>query len=279
MSKYQEGIGKNATFSYIRSFAQLNETHVIIADSARGCIRIINRITNQTRRLVGICDDDASSFDRPTDGDLETSTFNKLACIAYFRGVIYVLEEGKQKVRKVSLALNTVATIVRNDAFRGNFHHPLEIVIDPNISVGYISINYGIAQLNLTDESFKYLNHQKWKGYKDGPILISQFSWLSGLALARNDTIFAADTNNNKLRVINLAAMSVSTWCFDSGKIPEKECEVSRPRAVLVVGCNLYFSIPNSIAKLKLPDWFCDEDSAVHHKSKDDETKVPIACR
>ena len=45
---YQEGIGENAGFRIIESFLQLNRTTVLVVDRLTNCLRLVNRLTNET---------------------------------------------------------------------------------------------------------------------------------------------------------------------------------------------------------------------------------------
>ena len=52
---YQEGIGKNAGFRIIESFLQLNRTTVLVVDRLTNCLRLVNRLTNESSRILGNC--------------------------------------------------------------------------------------------------------------------------------------------------------------------------------------------------------------------------------
>lgn len=252
---YKEGVGANATFSSITSFVQPNEKQVLAADSNHGCIREIDRDTNQTKAVIGICGE--TSWDtQPVNGELLKSVFGKITAIAHHVDVVYIIEGDHLRIRKADLKNNRVTTIVAKEDFEQTYHYPREALIDAAKGVVYVTITYGMAQIDIKSDKFNYLTHQESTGYLDGPLFNSQWYWSMGMTMVANDTLVVADANNNKIRVIDLKSMNVSTWCFNNPK-SSKLCYIRRPVSVHVHQCTLFFGVYGHIAQLKLPDWSC----------------------
>ena len=89
-------------------------------------------------------------------------------------------------------------------------------MVDEHRGVVYVSVTYGIAKIDVMDNSFTCLNHQDHSGYKDALLALSKFYWSMGMAMLGNDTLVVADANNNKLRVVDIPFSNVTTWCFNN---------------------------------------------------------------
>ena len=97
---YTEGKGINATFSKITSFAQINASQVFVADSQRGCIRLLDWNTNQTQQFVGICK--KTSWDTPqANKNISHCRFGEISGFVYHhqQQVIYIFEQGYHIIR------------------------------------------------------------------------------------------------------------------------------------------------------------------------------------
>ena len=254
---YREGKGMNATFSSITSFVQPDENTVYAADSNHGCVREIDRDSNQTKPLVGICE--KTTYDtQPSNGRLLNSRFSKITAIAYHDNVMYIIEGDHLRIRKADLQFDRVTSIAAEEDFEQTYHNPREALVDPSRGQVYVSITYGMAQLDMKTDKFTYITHQESHGYKDGTLADSEWYWSTGLTMLLNDTLIVADANNDKLRVIDLLSNNVSTWCFNNTE-SSKPCSIRRPVPVHIYNCALYFGVYGRIARLKLPQWACEE--------------------
>ena len=255
---YVEGVGKNATFSKITSFAQLNTSYVLLADSKHGCIRGVDRYTNKTKLVAGICKEQIYYSDTHIDGDLTHATFHVVSTIAYRPHEIYVVEQMKKTVRKVDLKENKVTTVVNEKNLR-KYDVPRRFVIDNQRNMIFLTAFNGLLQINLVNDSVAYLTKEKGKR---GSELLSNSKWsgASEIIFLDDDTLLVTDTFNGRLRVIDLKSMTVNTWCFSYPK-SKGLCEYHRsPGAMTVMVCDVYLSIVETIQKLKLPTWFCGKE-------------------
>lgn len=254
---YKEGVGVNASFTKITAFAQMNRTHVLLADSGHGCIRSVNRLTNMTQHVAGLCQR-VSWSDDLVDSDLQNSRFYRIGSIAYHNQLVFVTEDSKSRIRKIDLQNNIVRTLVDSQNLR-KYDAPQMIVADHIRELIYVSTYFGIAQINITSDKFDYMSYGGEKGDKVGQLAISEWNGASGMTLVPNDTLVVADTLNFKIKVINLKTSSVSTWCFYSDSLKRNCSYIKSPRSFVVKDRMLYLSIEDSISAMKLPDWFTYE--------------------
>ena len=258
---YTEGKGINATFSRITSFAQINTSQVLVADSQRGCIRLLDRNTNQTQQFVGICK--KTSCDTPqANKNISHSRFGEISGFVYHhqQQVIYIFEQGYHKrITKADLKANQVSTIAAKADFERDYHNPQYGVVDEHRGVVYVSVTYGIAKIDVMDNSFTYLNHQDHSGYKDGVLALSEFYWSMGMAMLGNDTLVVADANNNKLRVVDIPFSNVTNWCFNNTMDRDRSCFLRRPVSLHILNCDAYIGLSRLIAKLRLPETLCSD--------------------
>ena len=259
MIPYVEGVGENASFTEITSFAQMNQTHVLLADSHHGCIRSVNRKTNSTRHVAGLCQR-VSWADELKDGDLQTSRFYIIGSITYHNHIIYAVESFKRRIRKIDLLQNSVKTLVDPNSLR-QYDAPGTIVADYIRRQIFVSTYFGVAQIDATNNSFKYLTHGKERGDKVGHLKYSEWNGATAMTFVPNDTLVIADTLNSKIKIINLNTSKVSTWCFSYAK-SKKSCSYIRsPKSFLVRDKKLYLSIDDTISMIDLPTWFTYEST------------------
>lgn len=250
---YVEGKGQEAVFTRITSFTQQNRTHVFLADSKHGCIREVDRLTNVTQLVAGLCKT-VSFSDSYIDGPLSTATFHEISSISYHKNTLFVIQGVKMAVRKIDLVKGLVQTIAHAAEFR-LYDAPRTMVIDPNSNTAYLTTFQGIAEITLGTNTFTYLNKIQGGGYRDGAISRTMWSGATEMISIGNDHMLVVDIFNGKLRVVDLNLMRVSTWCF---WYQNKRCSLDRsPSSVAMMSCVLYLSVTGTIQRLKLPIWFC----------------------
>lgn len=271
MIPYVEGVGANASFTEISSFAQRNGTDVLLADSKHGCIRSVNRLTNATQIVAGECKR-VYYGDEQVDGPLVNATFHIITDIYYYEEVIYVIESSKSTVRKVDLKLNLVSTLANETQFR-DYDGPLSFTIQLDDKVLYLTTVYGLAKINLLDENFSYLTNASNSGYVDGPLRTSKWHFARNLLFIEKEILLVVDAYNSRLRIVDLTSMYVSTWCFRQLKT-KKRCEYSRsPAAMALMSCTVYLGFSETIQKLQLPVWFCGKKKGLLPTST---TAIPL---
>ena len=256
---YHEGVGSDASFLELEAFAQQNTTHVLVADSGHGCIRGVDRTSNASYHVAGVCRK-IKWAGIEKDGPVQTARFSYIDSMAYHENIIYVVEQLKSRIRKVNLISGLVSTILEKIDFK-QFDLPKSIFVHPAREIAYVATFSGIHQLNMTSNKIFQLNRGS-RGYRDGLLANSSWSGPSCFAhIPSHDTFLIVDQFNGKIRTLDLNQMSVCTWCFNDHK--EQKCSLEKPpRSVAVVACTAYFSMGYSIMKLKLPTLTCGQNNS-----------------
>lgn len=250
---YQEGSGENTTIGEVGSFRQLNETFVLFSDSTHGCIRSVDRVTNKTERVAGVCREKTWEKSATPDGEVLNATFSKITDFVYYNGLIYATENYETRIRKIDIANNIVTTIATKDNFH-NYQSPRQIVVDPRENCLYVTSYRGIYRVDLETDKVFSLTRAEGINKEDGPLANSTWSGIGAITFLADDTLMVADSST--LRVIDLQSMNVSTWCFTYYD-HDKNCSYIRvPRALLLNGHTAYIAIDDTIATLELPNWY-----------------------
>ena len=262
MDKYfEDGIGANASFGSLRSFTQPNHTHVFIADTSHCCLRSVDRRTNKTGTLAGICRE--HFWDRPelVDGELLNSTFDMINSITYHDGIVYAVETGKGRIRKIDLANNLVTTLATKEEFP-KYHGPQNIAVDPARRLLFINAFRSISQLSMDGGELVTLSKAEGLfGIEEGPIENTTWSFIKDIKLVGKDTLILA--GGETFRIIHIPSMTVSTWCF-TFYAASSNCTYGRPpQALLIKDRQMYITIEDTISTLQLPAWFENEDDGL----------------
>lgn len=253
---YQEGIGTNATFRTISSFAQLNRTHTLIADRDNGCIRSLNRLTNETSHFSGICEHLKGSPKPAIDGSRLNATFWKINSLTLYKTTLYIVESNSQRIRALDLADERVRTVITADNFTHSHHLPRVIVANWDTDILYVTTRYGIGQYDPSSDNFTYMVKSPQSGFRDGNLLESKWWYNDGMVLLPNNSLIVADVNNNRLRIVDLISNNVTTWCFRYPKAFQN-CSITKPNALRLINCTLFISNSKLISTLRLPPWSC----------------------
>lgn len=239
------------------TFTQLNETYLSIAFPTESCIKRFDRRTTTMDVFAGKCEV-IPDFISYVDGSNDVATFPDVGSITFYRGVIYVTHSTEKVVRKIDMNAGSVSTIVNSEEFKSR-NAPRSIAIDRTSSIAYLTTVNGFAMMELNLEIFMELTKGD-RGYRDGPLTASEWDGSTEMAFIAEGLLLVTDTNNHKLRVVDLRSSKVSTFCFFDEE-SEDRCQYSRmPHAATVMGCRLYLGFDGTIRTLKLPAWFCSDD-------------------
>ena len=125
-------------------FEQINSTHVVILDSGSYRIRVVNRVTNSTSLLAGVCGVNNLGF---KDGTFEEAKFGSLMSITQLptsKGQrLLIIESDNQKVRHFDLTTRMLSTL--NTKFYGYLQ---SLAIQPSTDVKFFSINQAIGWID-----------------------------------------------------------------------------------------------------------------------------------
>lgn len=253
---YAEGIGVNATFSKVSHFVQKNETMVIIADKDNGCIRQLDRLTNNTVCLAGVCEKLTGISQKVVDGKRLDATFRRIDSMALYGSKLYIIESNAQRIRLLDFTTEQVSTVVTSSNFTLSHHKPHTMVVNPITGLMYVTTTYGIAEYNPGSNVFRYMVSYQQKGHQDGMLNESRWYYNDGMVFLINKTLIVADVNNENLRIIDLEAERVATWCFDNPRTISN-CTITKPKALGVIDCTVYITTNRKISTIALPEGHC----------------------
>ncbi len=162
-----------------------------------------------------------SSAEGIRDGKPEEARLAQPSGIALADGRLYFVDSESSSVRFVDLRKpNLVRTIVGQGLFDFGdrdgvgssvlLQHPLGIAYHGGLLYVADSYNHKVKVVNPADKSCQTLAGTGRPGYRDGPFAEAMFNEPSGLAV-HDGKIFVADTNNHRIRIVNLRSGQVST--------------------------------------------------------------------
>ncbi len=153
---------------------------------------------------------------------------------------LFVADSETSAIRVIDLASGEVSTLIGAGLFEfgdvdgpaqeARLQHPLGVCYwpdDPRGSSVLIAdtYNHRIKRLDLARQEVRaFAGAGPPPGYVDGPAPSARFNEPGGLALARG-RLFVADTNNHRVRMVDLASMAVSTLAVDERRRAHDEKE------------------------------------------------------
>ena len=177
---------------------------------------------------IGLLAGDGS--ERKTDGSFEESAFAQPSGLAEWKGTLYVADSESSSIRSLDLEKRTVATLVGGHSAPANlFHfgdedgkglgrrlqHPLGVAVVEGVL--YIADTYNhkvkavdLAELDGASGTVRAFAGAGKPGRADGGAAEALFHEPGGLS-HHGGKLFVADTNNHRIRIIDVAARTVST--------------------------------------------------------------------
>ncbi len=181
------------------------------------------------------------------DGDLYSAELAQPSGLYWKNNVLYFADSESSSIRAANFNTNKVTTLAgptENDLFGfgdvdgklgdSRLQHTLAVVGGDDNNTLYVADTYNskIKQLNPAAKDIKTLfGLGGTGGFRDGEAIDAEFDEPGGLAYNAGK-LYVADTNNNAIRVIDVAAGTVSTIIF-----PNPEA-LQIADAVTVVGSN-----------------------------------------
>ncbi len=162
--------------------------------------------------------------ERKADGPFEYAAFAQPSGLALLEGVVYVADSESSSVRAVDFGAEEVSTAAGgNDDPRDLFHfgdedgkgygrrfqHPLGIAAGDGVLYVADSYNHKLKTLDPDTREVKCLAGGA-PGAADGPAGKASFHEPGGLAVHRG-RIYVADTNNHRIRTVDLESRAVAT--------------------------------------------------------------------
>lgn len=223
---YREGQRDGAWFNVITSFVQMSSTLVLVADHVNSVIRAVDRITENTSLVAG---SPANVGER--DGNFSFSLLrNPRKMDASDNISLYVTQDGAGKL--ALLDFTTVKGYV--------IHIPISITttrgiaLQPSTNFVFVAGDTKMVKYKLATNTVTNVTYMTYSGDADGPLADASFSEISDMMFLNFDTILAVDSNNHRLRVIDLNG-NVTSICSphtsaDKGNI--RNCSVPYPISV-----------------------------------------------
>ena len=239
-SGYQEGKGSAARFNGITGFTQISETNVAIVDHSSHCLRMLNRKTQSTSRLAGVCttagnvNGKSGRFNSPWGVVLDPRDPNKL----------FVTDDSNKALRSVLINTGEISTVIsglssprglrwnfdKTSLFITNAHYIREVKFDGK---GSITKNVNLAG------STSY-------GNVDGTPSQARFTNPFDIAPLLKGVEVIADYGNARLRIIDTNVNRTHTiWLTGASSALHKNA-----LSVLPVDDDLYFAYNFIIYKL-----------------------------
>ena len=252
-----DGIGTAASFSWPFSIAQIGTTLYVI-DRNRHTIRTVNTTTARVGTIV--TNGTAGLAGGYANGDGTTARFNAPSSIvAADAGTLYVADTNNHRIRRVRPGAAAAAAQVSDVAGRGTaghtngaaagaqFNSPIGLAVSGTTLYVADYSNNRIRAIDLASaaNTVSTIAGSGTPGYADGPGTTAQFLQPGGLAVS-GDTLYVADTSNNRIRAIDLASATktVSTIA-GRGTLGHANgvgiaAQFNRPVGIAVSGGTLY---------------------------------------
>lgn len=237
-STYEEGTRNRARFSQITGFTQLNATTIVVADSKNNCLRTVDRVTGSTSLLSGVCSSSAGFM----NGNLTTALFSEPFKMVSdnTKSIIYLTDKSNSAVREINLITGQVDTVA-NLSDMSHIGRPLGIALDWNDAKIFVTTESGLLSIKTHDRTHEVLISSLGLGFADGPLLQARISSPQEILSLTRNVLIMTDTNNNRLRIINLRYNTISSICNGAtgGQTSNRridECQISAPSTAAVVG-------------------------------------------
>ena len=239
-SGYQEGIGSAARFKTITGFTQISKTNVAIVDYPSHCLRMLNRKTQTTSRLAGVCttygnvNGKSGRFYSPWGVVLDSRDPNKLFVTDYSNNALRSVLINTGEISTVISGLNNPRGLRWNfdktSLFITNEHYIREVKFDGK---GSVTKNVNLAGSTLS-------------GNVDGTPSQARYNSPTAIAPLLQGVEVVADCNNARLRIIdNNVNQTQTIWLSGASSALNKNA-----LSVLPVGDDLYFAYSKIIYKL-----------------------------
>lgn len=186
----------------------LKDDQLYIAMAGSHQIWVYNTTTKKIERFAG------SGFEGIDDGDVGQATFSQPSGLSLFGDWLYIADAEASAVRRLDLKDKVVETLIGKGLFdfgdrdgrlqEAKLQHVLGIaVIDDSSVILADTYNHKIKMVDLGKDSVSSLLGDGRPGLLSSIDGEFQLNEPGGLAL-HNDTLFIADTNNNRILVYEL---------------------------------------------------------------------------
>ena len=201
---YKEGVGADARFNRVLSFAQISEKLVIVADLRNHCLRLIDRTTNNTSEFTGQCESRGYENGRP---GLFAGPWS-VVIDKRDKYQLFIVDRYNKAVRTVNVISRVVQTLVESNSFfaiRG-------ITQEEKSGDLYVTADNAVYKIAYTQGTMKLISGSPGtSGYMDSTLLNSKFDFPGHLIFITPKTLLIADDDNDKLRLVHMNSDKVTT--------------------------------------------------------------------
>lgn len=241
-----DGGASSASFFTPTNFASLADatgpgtTSLFVADTDNGLLRRVDLANPLTMTAASVSLEVATIAGQPSHrGDADgagtgadfsgtsTATFSDPEGIVTDGEIAYVADSGNGAIRKIDLSTNTVTTVAGphqgfgdGPAAQAAFFQNAGLAWVPSQNLIYIADtgNGAIRKLDLSTQTVTTIAGTNTSGFADGTLAQARFNHPFGILASPDGTkLYVADTGNNAIRLIDLAAGTVSTIAGNGG--------------------------------------------------------------
>ncbi len=131
---------------------------------------------------------------------------------------LFVADYLNHAIRKIEIASREVTTLAGNgspgftdgEGSNARFNQPYSIKLDGNDLFIPDQLNHSIRKLSLSGAVSTIAGNGK-PGYSDGKSFEAQFNNPTGVAIGPDGTLYVADRNNNRIRVVSAGGVTTLT--------------------------------------------------------------------
>ena len=255
LGRYVDGAGTSARFSFPCGIVAADAGTLYVADSYNNRIRRVTigdtAAATQVSTLAGSGTPGYGGYADDATGT--SAQFNRPADLALSGTTLYVADTDNHRIRAIDLASanKTVSTIAGSGtpghadgaAGTARFNNPVGLAVSGTTLYVAENGNHRIRAIDLASKTVSTLAGSGTRGHADGSGTAAQFNTPSGLALS-GDTLYVADTDNHRIRAIDIATKTVRTIAGD-GRSGTKNglgtaTRFNNPAGLAVSGDTLY---------------------------------------
>jgi sugar lactone lactonase YvrE len=185
-------------------------------------------------------------------------------------GALYFSDSGNHRIRRLDLATHLLTTIAGNGdsgntgdgglAVDAGLNRPLDVAFDAAGNLYFSdSASAVVRRVDATTKKIRTIAGTGKSGFSGdgGPAVAAEFNGPSGIAIRTDGSLLICDSRNNRIRTINLATNTVSTFAgtgeskptLEGGSIEDTPLSGPRAMAVDQMG-NVYVALPSAIYKV-----------------------------
>ena len=196
---HADGTGDEAQFYYLTGVAVAENGTIYVADKDNHKVRKVTA-AGEVTTLAG----SSSGY---ADGNGIDAKFSSPYNVAVHPdGSVYVADANNHRIRKITAEgeVTTVAGDSQGDATGSTsealFNYPYGVAIDAEGNV-FIADTFN-QKVKMISDGTVSVYAGSGNGYADGSALTAQFNYLTGVIVGPSGTVYVADKDNHKIRVV-----------------------------------------------------------------------------